>query len=858
MKSIHCVGELYFAVGAKAALPGFNAPCRSERKPRAMRFLALAWQRAMRLCCCAALIIASTFGTAAHGQPSSRPDGAKDYRSWIAAHPTVRVGVASEFAPYYFAIGSGRYEGFVVDLLERLVQGTGLRLEYHRYASFGEVLQAMQRREIDMTPFTSESPQRQEYMTFVQPLFSTQTVVVADSRVPDLSLDETFSRYRIAVERGSAAAEVLARRYPQAKVLPFDTVESAILATASGDADLCVTFRQVATYYMEKHFTANLLLRGTLATPSTALGPAVRKDLPELAALLNDAVVQLNADEVAELTAKWLPRSVVSATPGPAAPLSDAQRAWVRQHGGVKLGFDAAFSPITFTSAAGGFDGLAADITRLLARKAGLIVSYEQAGSFADVFDAARQGRIDMVVGAARNVERSREFDFVGPILRVPTVVVAANDQSLVEGLETPGARRLALLRDHFLAPMLRSRHPNLTLVEFETQAAALQAVRRGDADLALGNMKVVNQLLESEHVGALKTVSVVHRGDSELYFAVPKAQAQLTAVLRAALDAATPAELAAIEDRWLRVEFTAGVRWQRAAALVAAVLVLTGLIVGTLWHSNRRLRAATRTFNAARQLAEEQVDDRARFTAYLSHELRGSLGGLSGGLTLLEGGKLAPERANALTSAMRGSAATLLDLCERTLDVERWLKGDVDVRPVEIVLAEAIDSALTPAHVQAELKGLVLSSQLDFDPDLRVECDPVRLTQVLQNLVGNAIKFTQHGTVKVIATMDPEGPESAKGLVELRLVVSDTGPGISSIDQVGLFKPFGQGDAGKRSRSGAGLGLSIVSQIVAAMGGKVWLERSMSQGSVFVATLGVRRVAGAASSTSDSLARHA
>lgn len=521
MRSIHRAEALTRAVAAEAAL---------------------AWRRALCWCCRAAVIVAAVLGTAAHAQPASRIDGAKDYRTWAAAHPTVRVGVSGEFAPYYFARGAGRYEGFVVDLLERLVQGSGLRLEYRHYASFGDVLQAMQRREVDMTPFTSESPQRRDFMTFVQPLFSTQTVVVADRRLSDLSLDESFSRYRVAVERGSTAADLLALRYPQAKVLPFDTVERAILATASGEADLCITFRQVATYYMEKHFTANLVLRGVLAAPGTALGPAVRKDLPELAALLNDAVVQLSTEEVTELTAKWLPRSVVSATLAPAAPLSEAQRAWVRQHGGVKLGFDAAFSPITFTSAAGGFDGLAADITRLLARKAGLIVSYEQGGSFADVFDAARQGRIDLVVGAARNADRSREFDFVGPILRVPTVVVAANDQALVEGLDTPGVRRLALLREHFLEPMLRSRHPSLTLLEFETQAAALQAVRRGDADLALGNMKVVNQLLESEHVGALKTVGVVPHGDSELYFAVPKAQPQLTAVLRAALDSATPA----------------------------------------------------------------------------------------------------------------------------------------------------------------------------------------------------------------------------------------------------------------------------------------------------------------------------
>lgn len=285
--------------------------------------------------------------------------------------------------------------------------------------------------------------------------------------------------------------------------------------------------------------------------------------------------------------------------------------------------------------------------------------------------------------------------------------------------------------------------------------------------------------------------------------------------------------------------------RWQRAAALVAALLLLTGLVVGSLWHSNRRLRAATRAFDNARRLAEDQVDARARFTAYLSHELRGSLSGLSGGLALIEAGTLAPERASGLTTALRRSSATLLELCERTLDIERWLQGGVDLRPMPIDLAETVDSALTPVRIQAELKGIVLASEMNFDPGLRVECDPVRLTQVLHNLVGNAVKFTRRGSVTVAATAAAEGSGASADWLTLRFVVSDTGPGIPAADQEKLFKPFGQGDAGKRARSGAGLGLSIVSQITTAMGGKVWLERSTAQGSVLVATLRVRRVAG-------------
>jgi signal transduction histidine kinase len=759
----------------------------------------------------------------------------------VAAPPeVVRVGVSGEFAPYYFAGEGGRYEGFVADLMERVALSSGLRFEYRRFDSFPEVLAALRRGEVDMTPFAGETPQRLSYLRFAKPMFATQTVVVADRRLPDLSLDETFSRYRVAVERDSGAEEMLRQHYPEARLLAYESAERAILAAATGEADLCVTFRQVAAYYMEKHFTANLVLRGMLAAPGNALGMAVRKDRPELVATLDQAVGRLSTEEIAQLAAKWLPRTVLNPDAAPVAPLTDAQRAWVQRRGGIRLGFDAAFAPISFASTAGGFDGMLGELTRLVAHKAGLIASYEQGGSFADVFEQARRGQLDLVVGAARNAERAREFDFVGPLLRVPTVIVGAGDNFLGDGLDGPGARRVALLRQHFLLPVLRSRHPALRFVEYDSQAEVLQAVRRGDADLAIGNMKVVNLLLEQRHQGALKTVGVVPHGDSELFFAVPKREPELTTVLRAALDATTPAERNAIEDRWLKVEFSAGIPWGRALGIAAVVLALGGGMLVSLWLSNRRLAAATRTYDAARRAAEEQVQARARFTAYLSHELRGTLGGLRGGLALMEAGTLPQPRVAVLTAAMRQSAATLLDLCERTLDIERCLRGGVDLQPARVRLAEVLDAAVAPWRVQAELKGIALRCEPSFDVATTIECDPLRLTQVVQNLVGNAVKFTQSGEVVLTAAFEPDAALPA-GTRRLRLEVADTGPGIAPEDQAGIFEAFGQGRAGREHRGGAGLGLAIVAQIVAAMQGEVYIERSSPQGTVFVATLHVQ-----------------
>jgi signal transduction histidine kinase len=752
-------------------------------------------------------------------------------RAWIAAHPVVAVGVSTEFPPYYFADERGRYEGFVIDLMDRLAQRAGLRIEYHRYTRFGDTLQALRAQTIDMTPFASESASRRDYLTFVRPLFSTQMVIVADRRLGDVSADADFGGYRVAVEKESTGADLLAEHFPNVHPKVYDSAEQAVMATAAGDADVFLGFRQVAVYFMEKHLTANLVLRGTLDTQGTSLGPAVRKDLPELAGILDKAVSSLTMDEIAEVAGRWLPRAMLSSEPHGQLALTPAQQAWVKDHAGIRLGFDAGFAPIAFKNMAGGFDGLAADITRTLARKIGLIVTFENGGSFADVFEQARHGDLDIVVAAARNAERVRDFDFVGPFLRVPTVVVATVDRDMGAGLDVPGRLRLALLRQHFLIPQLRSRHPNLVLREYDSQAEVLQALRTGQADLAIGNMKVVNQLLEQRHTGALRIVGTVPQGDSELYFAVRKSLPELALILRVALDAMTPAELADLENRWLRVEWTEGVPWQRVLLLGLGAGAIACVVVGSLWLGNRRLRLAQRTLETARHVAEEQVAARAGFTAYLSHELRGTLGGLAGGLELLGSTGQAAGRYAALVEAMRGSTAGLLELCERTLDFERALRGGIDLREAPVGLAAVIERAITPWRMQAELKGISLVLHLDFASDLQVACDGMRLGQVLQNLVGNAVKFTAHGGVGVRAAWDA----SERDAGWLRVTVDDTGPGIPDAEQATLFQPYAQGESGRQAGRGAGLGLSITAQIIGAMQGTIQLAATSAAGTSFV-----------------------
>lgn len=756
--------------------------------------------------------------------PAASMAFSKAERTWLDAHPVVRVGFATELPPYYFYTDTGRYEGFVVELLDRIARVSGMRFEFRRFDTQAEVMQALGRREIDMTPFAAESEARRKLARFTRAMFATNLVIAARRELGDVSGAADFGAYRVAVEQDSPAEEVLRTRFPTAAYTRHASAEQAILAVASGSADIFVGFRQIAAYHMEKHLLANVVLRGSLTTATTALGPAVRLDAPELAEILDKAVGALGPGELTRLAAQWLPRSAADGLRAAEVALTAGEREWLAVNRSIRVGYDASFAPITFVNEAGGFDGLAAQVARLASDKVGLVIAAEEGGSFASIYERALKGEIDVVVGAARNAERRRDFDFVGPFLQVPSAIVTSVTQTAIDELADLEQGKVALLRSHFLIPMLRARHPRMQLVEFDTQQQVLDAVARGAAGAAIGNVKVVNRLIDQRYTGALAVRGVVEGGDSELYFAVRNTRPELAMVLRKGLDAITPQEFAELQTRWMTVEVVQGVPWQRLLAIGLPVAIAVMLAIGVLMTVNRRLHRARAAEAEARSVAESAAQSRAGFIAYLSHELRGSIGTIGEAAELLRAGPPGQDttQRNSLLGAMRDSAHSLMELFERSLDFERMAQQGADLHLQPQVLRAVLDEAVAPLALQAQVKGLRFESDIAIAPELVAEVDRVRLSQVLHNLGGNAVKFTAQGSVRMRAWREGE---------RLRIEISDTGAGMTPQEQQRLFVAYAQGEAGRRAGRGAGLGLAIVQRIVKAMDGSIEVHSAVGEG---------------------------
>jgi signal transduction histidine kinase/ABC-type amino acid transport substrate-binding protein/ActR/RegA family two-component response regulator len=726
----------------------------------------------------------------------------------------------------------GIHQGLNPDFLHHIAALQGLTLTYKYFESVPQTLSALDRGIVDVVPtLLDDSTRRAQY--WISPTYSTQAVgAVLRPGIPAPTTLQDLNGYRIASEPGSVSHQRLQAALDHARFVPVNSIQEGIEAVAQGDADAYIGLQ---TVNLDTIARLGLGTLRAVALPKVMIDLhfAARRDDARTIASITRGLESILPKQRAAIEAHWL--SELPPMPGnPIQPASPAQLAWLRQHTTLKIGIYSFRKPYDFLDDTNRWRGTGASILSAFAIAHHLRIEPILLSALSDPFDELRDGDIDAIAAVpVANVTPgaalvSRSYDAVPWLL-----LDRANAKTPLASI---GAQTW---RIPHLSPVPEFAADQL--IPYTTSDDAVDALQKHDIDAVFVNQVAADRLaaeLKSGKIQVDKRFSAIEK----IGFAMAPDNTQLQGLLNDFLNAYPADQLREIAQRNHPTAVNIGnapkAIFRVAAPIFLAVFALFGIVFWAYWRVRRAGKVAAQArydADRARERAETADQAKSVFLATMSHEIRTPLSGIVGVIDVLQTTPLTQFQWRYIDLA-RQSTKLLMGVINDVLDFSKIEAGKlvIEASPVNLYqLAENLGGLYAPLTRQKNI-GFFISAMPHFDKDVMV--DEVRVSQILTNLISNAIRFTESGYVQVKLSHRYQARQSM-----LQLSVMDTGTGMPTAYLDHLFEPFVQADGSTTRRfGGTGLGLSIVKRLVDLMQGKIIVSSTLNQGTRVEITLPV------------------
>lgn len=476
-------------------------------------------------------------------------------------------------------------------------------------------------------------------------------------------------------------------------------------------------------------------------------------------------------------------------------------------------------------------NGIVPDLLKKISEMTGLEFQIVYADNYQDAIRMVREGQADILGSFLDSSELAVDYGFA---LTRPYVslncIIAKNKSSNYPGENLRGG----VLAGREIPPEISVGQ----VMEFDSVYEGLKAVNQGKCDFVYGLSAAVEQAVQNHQFPNIIAVSTVNHS-TDISLAVPKpVTPELLTILNKAVYSLSEEDKSAILDSNM-VSFAPSALSIRdmiyanpiaAVGTLAVILFLIAAIFGLITWSR------VRTILMENELRKAEAENKARgeFLSRMSHEIRTPMNAIVGLSDLTSRQRDVPEPIKENLEKIRQSSDYLLSLINNILDMSRIENGMMTISQEDFSVRKIADELAGMIQVLAEQKKLSFSYRIEAGHDW-LQGDPVRLKQILLNLLSNAFKFTPEGGN---VQLEVEGTETADGKISCRFAVRDTGTGIAPENQERIFGAFEQLGTSMSKSQGTGLGLSISQKLVSLMGGELKIDSTPGQGTEFYFTL--------------------
>ena len=724
---------------------------------------------------------------------------------------------------------NGERSGYGYEYQQTVAAYTGWRYEYVKGTSM-ELLEKLQRGELDMLNCISYTPERAQHVLFSSmPMGREQYYLYADIDKTGISP----SNLRSLEGKGVSMMETAFSNWEKQQELHTrhmltGSMEERRRLVAQGAAEAVVA-TEFAPLGQEG-------LSAVTQVGSSDIYFAINKNRPDLKAELDEAMSRIQQDRPFYPEELYKQYMTVAAVP----VLSKDEQAWLAQHGAIRIGFVNGERGFFSYEEEGTSTGVIADYIRYASgcfEKQRLDFSVQGFATQEAMMHALKDGKIDMIFHFYNNPYFAEEHGFMlsNKVMSISMPVITSR-----KNFNEANANVVALCGDNNFAKAYVSYHyPQWKIKEYASRAEAEQALRKGEADCFFAKYSMLTDYADDK---LLHAVFLSKPGN--VAFAVNRNDTVLLSVLNKTLRAMPASVMSgnlSLYDKPVQEVTLKDFIKQNMLTLIAFLVLIIGLMLTLLYKERKAAREAValtaRLKESQEQLkqAESASEAKTNFLSNMSHDIRTPMNALLG-YTMMLKPKIKDEQLLGYVEKMERSGKLLLSIINHVLDMARIESGRMEVNEVYTRVGIDIEEVISVFSLEAKKKNIRLLTSVQVEHG-HIMADLTKIREIFSNLLSNAIKYTpEGGTVQLNVR---ELPCSRPGYACIQAEVADNGMGMSKEYLPTLF------DAFTRERnttvgkiSGTGLGMPIVKNLVEMQGGTIEVESEPGKGSRFIVTL--------------------
>lgn len=761
----------------------------------------------------------------------------EDNKRWLQQKKIIKVAVyGPSQPPLVLSTLTGRYRGMNADYLALVQKSLNTHIIIMAYLRQPDALEALKNGEVDMvlTGLMDHSMSDKSVKSSLPLIHSWPNLVTSLGNVMEPL--QTTKRTSVAIVNHYPDTDFIQTSFPDAKIENYSNYQEALYSVNSGRNTWFFGDSLTTSTWLSQEFSLALTSVKYWRAPERKSYFLILPTQEKLLEIVNNTVSAIDENVHGQIAQAMIDKSNLSFLTQP-LNLTPREKMWLNNHKKLRVIINPWFAPYTMMDSAQQTRGIVGDILNLIGLQTGIEFETVVVKSNKEMIAEMKKDNWHIVQAATYDLSRENYLSFTHPFITTQFVAVFRKEGNNVHELQ-PG-NRVAISADNSLLAKLKGQYSGIQWQIVENSSVALNLVATGKVDAAISNLLTARYLSEHYYPEQLSWIPLKGEVPAAISFAVPRSEPDLRQILDKALDDIPQKEIQQIISKWIRLPNVKIDTWELynkpfyLVAALASILILSTM----LWaiYLSREVRNRKRSqllLKEERNRALRANEEKREFLSYMSHEIRTPVSAIMGFLELLQlsPAKFSPEDKASIDQAAQASRS-LLKLIGEILDLEKIESGLLEIVPQWKYPSELIQEKTMLFNALAMQKGIILRCDSHLDPHEAMYLDPQLFGQVLTNIIGNAVKFTNQGDVSV-SVMKRE-----KALV---VSVTDSGPGMSAEEQQRLFTAFSQGKAGKH-HSGSGLGLAISQALMNKMGGKIELVSEVCRGTTVTLILPIQ-----------------